>query len=445
MNQFTVSDLQALAEELFPLNRSVVGRDYDASLDLIGNHVDLEIFEVESGTEVMDWRVPEGWSVKSGAGVFNLDGSLALDLSDSSLRIVSHSSAANQIMTGLELKKLMHTIPSQPDWIPYVTSYYKETVGFCGTQRELDSLDDEAEYRLVIPVEKYKHSLKLAEVVIPGATKEEILVSTYLCHPSLGNNELSGPLAWLRLIHLLQNQGEQNRYTYRFLLAPETIGTIAWIATRLPELSERINSAVVLTCLGGPEQTLSVKLSNHSLVWGTRHILDDYVSLGWEEGRWSTREFSPLNGSDERQLSSPGVRIPTIQIARTVYGEYEEYHTSADNLEFMSVERVCDSADKLLHFLRDFEFSSQPLSSKIRGGEPQLGKRGLYPTLSTPGLHYGSSRKSITFNSVPLDDILATYHLIDGRTAIEVAKISGMSLGTVTNAVRLLQSRGVIN
>ena len=342
MNSFSCDALGALAAELYPLNRSVVSREYDASLDLIKRFVDLDIFEVKSGTEVLDWAVPSGWSVGPGAGVYDLDGSMVIDLSRNSLQIVSHSSAADFTTSGSELKRLMHSLASNPDWIPYVTSYYKETTGFCGTEIERNQLDDHTEYRLVIPAEKYDHSLKLAEVVIPGTTDEEILITSYLCHPSMGNNELSGPLAWLRLIHLLQSRAEQSRFTYRFLLAPETIGSIAWIATRYSDVSQNVTNAIVLTCLGGPQDNLSIKLSNNNLVRGHRSELDNFVLLGEKEGKWATREFSPLNGSDERQLSSPGVRIPTIQIARTVYGTYVEYHTCSDDLEFLIVEKVCD-------------------------------------------------------------------------------------------------------
>jgi aminopeptidase-like protein len=167
--------------------------------------------------------------------------------------------------------------------------------------------------------------------------------------------------------------------------------------------------------------------------------------LGEQEGKWGTREFSPLNGSDERQLSSPGVRIPTIQIARTVYGTYDEYHTSADNLEFMNIETVCDSAAQIFDLLTDFEFSSKPLQSNIGGGEPQLGKRDLYPTTSTPKLHYGGGREGLSFENVPLDDILMTYQLIDGRTALDIAKASGIGLGAVIKAAQLLKAKGIVN
>lgn len=445
LSKFDCDELSNLAHDLFPLNRSVVGRDYDSSLSLFERYVSLDVFSVKSGTRVFDWTIPQGWSVGPSAGVYHLDGTIALDLSLNNLQIVSHSSAVDQVMKGHEIKALMHTLPTNPAWVPYVTSYYRETVGFCGTEIERELLDDDADYRLFIPAEKYDHYLRLAEFVVPGATEEEILITSYLCHPSMGNNELSGPLVWLRLIHLLQSRPEKNRYTYRFLLAPETIGSIAWVATRYPEVSSKVVSAIVLTCLGGPQEKLSIKLSNHDLVSGQKHVLDDFALLGEREGRWVTREFSPLNGSDERQFSSPGVRIPTIQVARTVYGTYEEYHTSADTLDFMDVNKVCDSATQVFELLKDFELSSQPLHSNIDGGEPQLGKRDLYPTTSTPKLHYGGGRQGLSFENVPLDDILTTYHLIDGRSAIEVAKASGIEIGAVLNAVRLLRSKGVLS
>ena len=444
MNVIDFDTFSKLALGLFPINRSVVGEGYDESLNLIGKHLPLEVFELRSGKIVFDWKIPKGWRLETGAGVFNLDGSVAIDLSKNNLHIVSHSEPINDVMTGAELKALMYTIPENPDWIPYVTSYYKDLVGFCVTHSQSQTIIDSSLYRLYIPALKYEHSLKRAEVYIPGQTEEEILITSYLCHPSMGNNELSGPLAWVRLASQMLDRRGQNKFSYRFILAPETIGSIAWLATRFPEVSTKVRYAVVLTCLGGPKKKLSIKLSNSELVNQRSTDLDDFARLGEQEDRWEIREFTPLNGSDERHFSSPGVRIPTIQIARTVYGDYPEYHTNADDLEFMNVKQVFASSNEIFELLCEFEGATEVASSRIHGGEPQLGKRDLYPTTSTPRLHYGSARENLTYGEVSLDEILTTYHLSDGRSIIDIAKTSGLPLSSVIRVIDLLKSKSIL-
>lgn len=376
------TDLNALFDELFPICRSITGQGVRDSLNILKRYIPLEIKAVPSGTQVFDWRIPDEWNLQR-ATLTAPDGEIILDTAINNLHVLNYSIPFEGSMTLVELQPHLHSHQDLPDAIPYVTSYYQERWGLCLSQNQRDSLQNGV-YHVSIKTSKQPGVLNYASCDLQGETEQTILLSSYLCHPSLANNELSGPLALVRLYEMLAAM-PYRRYTYRFLLIPETIGSLTYLSQEGAKLHANMDAGMVLTCLGGCKESVSIKLSRRDWV-GQACAVDELARVmnAVDPKSYALREFDPCNGSDERQFCSPQVNLPMVQAAKTVYGDYPEYHTSLDNKQLMTIEAVEQSARQIACFWQLYELRDQVLHHLIEAGEPQLGARDMYPTINGP-------------------------------------------------------------
>lgn len=357
----------ALIEELYPLCRSITGQGVRDTLDVLGRYVELTRTEVASGTPVFDWVIPPEWNVRD-AYIRDSRGRRVVDFRKSNLHLLNYSIPIDARMSLSELRPHLHALKDRPDWIPYRTTYYREDWGFCLTQRQLDALP-EGEYEVRIDSTLAPGSLTLAECVIPGAVADEVLIYTHDCHPSLCNDNLAA-LAIATLLAARRARSAGNYHTYRFVFGPATIGSIAWLKLNEHRVGV-IRHGLVLASLGD-RGALTYKRSRRGGADIDR--IADYLVRGRFGGR--CEDFSPY-GYDERQFCSPGFDLPVGRLTRTPNGRYPEYHTSADNLDFVSRESLADSmrACEALMSLIDANGRYLNLSPKC---EPRLGPRGLF-------------------------------------------------------------------
>lgn len=365
-----------LAKRLFPICRSLTGNGFRESLNIIKEiHPDINVLEVPTGTQVFDWTVPNEWNCVGG-GVYRLNGEKVIDFADSNLHIMGYSTPIDQIVSREELLEHLYTQPDQPDWIPYVTSYYKERWGFCMSENQKKTLTDE-KYHVVIKSTLAPGNLTYGDLVITGDTEDEILFSTYLCHPSMANNELSGPVLQTEIIKYVKELAHR-RYSYRFVFCPETIGSITYCSRNLEALQKSVKAGFVLSCVGD-NRTYSIVESRHANTLADR-VLNNVLSFHYPE----YKRYSFLKrGSDERQYCSAGVELPVCGFCRSKYAEYPEYHTSADNMDLISPEGLQGAFEVMTKVIDTLENNN--LYRMCCKGEPQLGKRGLYPSSSQKG------------------------------------------------------------
>lgn len=410
-----------LVSELYPICRSITGDGVRRTLDILARSIPLTRHEIPTGTRVFDWEIPKEWNVRE-AYIKNMHGERVIDFAASNLHVVSYSAPVHAVLPLEELRPHLHSIPDHPDWIPYRTTYYKNTWGFCLTQRQLDALTDER-YEVVIDSSLQDGSLTYAECYLPGDTADEVLVSSHICHPSLCNDNLSGISTAVFLARSLLNR--PRRYSYRFLFAPGTIGAIAWLATHLDGVS-RIKHGLVLTCIGD-EGAFHYKKSRR----GTAEI-DRAVACVLREAGSSHEilEFSPY-GYDERQFCSPGFNLPVGCLMRSVWGRFPEYHTSADNLEFVTPRALEASLDVLSKVVDVLE-RNRTYSSTNPYCEPALGRRGLYRTI---GADVASENMAI----------LWVLNLADGEhSLLDIAERSGLRFGAIREAADRLAAHGLL-
>jgi aminopeptidase-like protein len=359
-----------LASRLFPFPRSLTGSGVRKTLQELARELPgLRIHEVPSGTEVLDWVVPPEWNI-AGAHLDGPDGVRVLDWRDSNVHVVSYSIPVDTVLDLRDLDGHLHSDPAIPDAIPYVTSYYNSTWGFCLSETERRSLR-EGRYHAVIESSLDSGSLTYGDLVIPGELDDEILVTTYVCHPSLGNNELSGPVVATALARWIMSS--PRRFTYRFVFAPETIGAITYIAQNQEHLRSNVIAGINLTCIGddGDWSYLSSRLGNQPLDRIARRVVRTFPR---------PVEYSYLDrGSDERHYGMPGVGVPMLSLMRTKYGSYPEYHTHLDDLTVITPSGLQGGLDLVRACLEEFEASTYFVSTVL--GEPQLGKRGLYHSM----------------------------------------------------------------
>jgi aminopeptidase-like protein len=371
------------ATDLFPLNRSLTGQGTRETLNYLKGIVpEMELFEVPSGEKVFDWNVPNEWNVKE-AWVKDEANNKIIDFSEHNLHLMGYSTPIHKKMSLSDLQEHLYSLPDQPEAIPYITSYYKERWGFCLKDIDRQKLK-EGVYEVFIDSTLEPGNLVYGEVIIPGKERREILLSTYVCHPSMANNELSGPVVATAIINWLKDL-QDRRYTYRIVFIPETIGSIAYLDKNYNYLQEVVDAGFVLTCIGDNNSysTLESRFGNTLADQVAKHVLKYHCP--------SFKTYSFLErGSDERQYCAPGIDLPVCDLMRTKYGEFSEYHTSLDDLNYISSEGLEGGYDVVRKCLFLLE-NNHTYKTKILG-EPQLGKRGLYPTISTKDVNVEVNR-----------------------------------------------------
>ena len=377
LNNFKIKGqfMHKLMTTLFPICRSITGEGVRQTLEILSENFDsLTTHEVPTGTAVFDWHVPKEWNLNE-AYIITPDGQKICDTNITNLHIVNYSTPVQQTITLDELKDHLYTLPDRPQTIPYITSYYKERWGFCLTHDEFESLQP-GNYEVHVDTTLEKGSLTYGEVLIPGESDQEVLISTYVCHPSMANNELSGPVMTTSLVQWLQAQ-KQLRYSYRVVFVPETIGSITYISQHLDLLKERVFTGFNVNCVGDegkfsylPSRAgdgLTDKVIQHVL----KHLQADYDRYTFLD-----------RGSDERQYCSPGVDLKVASLMKSKFGEYPEYHSSDDDLEFVTPKGLQASYEAYIYCLQLVENNAR--YQAVNMCEPQMGKRGLYPTLGSP-------------------------------------------------------------
>ncbi len=420
----TIEAIERLFDRLWPLARSITGAGVRATHDALSEIVPLKRIEVPSGTQVFDWTVPKEWVLRQ-AYVLAPDGRRLFDVAECNLRLVNYSAPFRGRLSREALDAHLHSLPDMPDAIPYVTSYYQPRWGFCVTENERRALP-EGEYEIVVDTDLIDGALTLSEAVLPGKEKDEVLITTYTCHPSLANNELSGPIAAAFLYRRLAAWPER-RLTYRFLFAPETIGALCALAMHGEHLRANLVAGYVVTCVG-LDTGFTYKRSRRGDSLADDCAMHALRHLGQE---FESRDFSPV-GSDERQYCSPGFDLPVGSLMRGVYAEYPEYHTSLDDKRLISFralqgsidayEAVCRTLDQNVAYRNLFPF-----------GEPQLGARGLYPTL-------GSADQSRR-----VEPLMWVLNFSDGHhDLLAIAERSGLPIDMLWQAARAAEDKGVI-
>jgi len=412
-----------LIAELYPICRSITGDGLRQTLRQLQSRIPLELREVPTGTRVFDWTVPKEWNVRE-ACVKNSRGERVIDFQKSNLHLVNYSVPVNRRMSLAELKEHLFTLPEHPDWIPYRTSYYKESWGFCLTQRELEELKDE-EYEVFVGSSLEAGHLTYGECFLPGESRDEVLISTHACHPSLCNDNLSGIALSVALAQTIASM--PHRYSYRFLFIPGTIGAITWLARNEDKLGF-IKHGLVLTGIGD-SGNLHYKKSRR----GTAEIDRAFAHVLQHSGKQHRiLEFSPY-GYDERQYCSPGINLPVGRLSRTPHGTFPEYHTSADNLEFVHPDQLADALAVCLDVFSLLEKNATFVNLNPKC-EPQLGKRGLYRMIGGPA-DSGVSEMAI----------LWVLNQSDGKNSLlDISERSGMAFGAISRAAEALEQHQLL-
>ena len=410
---------------LWPIHRSLCGPGIRETLAILGAELPgFSLKAVASGSKVLDWIVPEEWHPRA-AFIVSPDGRRLCDLADNTLHVVGSSTAVDVELTLAELQRHLHSLPDQPEAIPYVTSYYERTWGFCLAHRDREALP-EGRYRAVIDAAHLAGSLTYGELVLPGRSRDEILFSTYCCHPAMANNELSGPVVAVALARWLAEQRDR-RYTYRFLFVPEMIGSAAVLETHRDHFQKQVVAAFNLTCVGD-ERAWSFLPSRPGTSYAdrvARHVLHHAVGR-FDSYRWSDR------GSDESMYGAPGIDIPMVSIMRSKYGTYPEYHTSLDTPgRVVTARGLAESLEVHRRLVDLLEQDCRPRTLVL--GEPQLGRRGLYPQTSIKG------------STAPVKDMLDLISHADGETSLlEIADRCQRPIWAFLGHLAALVAAGVV-
>lgn len=415
--------MYALAERLFPICRSITGNGVRQSLQILREIIPLEVHEVPSGTRVFDWVVPREWNARE-AWVRDPQGRKVIDFQDNNLHLLNYSVPVHRRMSLSALKGHLYTLPGQPELIPYRTSYYQESWGFCLPHRQFETLP-EGEYEVFIDSSLEQGHLTYGEFYLPGKTKEEVLFSTHICHPSLANDNLSGICLLTFLAQELQKK--PRRYSHRFLFIPGTIGSITWLA-RNEDKVEHIRHGLVASLLGdsGGFTYKKSRRGNTEIDRAAEHVLK-------HSGHpYEIIDFAPY-GYDERQYCSPGFNLAVGNLTRSRFGTFPEYHTSADNLSFIQPQYLQDSLEvykEVVEVLEDNDLFEN-LNPKC---EPQLGRRGLYDAIGG-----GSESKARQMA------MLWVLNLSDGsHSLLDIAERAGLPFRLVLQACRALQEAGLL-
>ena len=414
--------MRSTMETLYPICRSITGDGVRQTLDVIGEALPrLERRAVASGTAAYDWTVNDEWNVRD-AWIADPTGRRVVDFREHNLHLVSYSVPVRARMSLEELRPHLHTLPEHPDWIPYRTTYYSRTWGFCLTQRQLEAMG-EGPFDVVVDTTLEPGELTYGELVIPGETDDEILFTTHVCHPSIANDNLSGIVVAIELARALAAL-PRRRFSYRFVFAPGTIGSITWLS-RNRRLLDHIRHGLVLTGLGGPGPLVykRTRRGDRTIDRAATHVV---TRRGGE-----VRDYSPY-GYDERQFNAIGFDLPVGRLSRTPHGEYPEYHTSADDLGFVRDEELLEAYAALLQVVEVLEHDAAYVNLSPHG-EPQLGKRGLYPTTG------GKSASDAVMA------MLWTLGYSDGRaTLLDIADRADLDFAQVCRAAADLARAGLL-
>jgi aminopeptidase-like protein len=370
------SRMERYFDRLWPICRSISGKGLRDSFAILQEIIPLELHEYPTGKSVFDWEIPKEWNIQD-AYILTPDGRKIADFKKNNLHVVNYSIPINEEVDYDTLMSHLFTLEKQPSAIPYITSYYKETWGFCLDYTTVQSLPKEGKYRVVIESNLSPGSITVGSLVIPGESEDEILLSTYLCHPSMANNELSGPLTMAFLYEQIMAIPKR-RYTYRLVMAPETIGVIAYLSDHGVTMKERTKAGFVLTCTGddAPFTFKQSKNPHGELERVTHHVLQH------QEIPFHIIPFA-VGGSDERQYCSPGFNLPVGSITRSMYHRYPQYHTSLDNKSFISFAAMRNTVGLYLKVLHALERNAKPVCT-VPFGEPRMGKRNLLPSSIVP-------------------------------------------------------------
>lgn len=412
------------ATRLFPVHRSITGEGVRETLAMIAERLpDLQIREMATGTKCFDWVIPEEWNVVD-AFVMDRHGRKVVDFQRHNLHLVGYSVPVDTVVSLDELQQHLHSLPDQPDAIPYVTSYYQRRWGFCMSHRDRCKLEP-GEYRVVIDATLAPGSLTYGELILPGQEESEVLLSTYVCHPAMANNELSGPVVTTELAQWLMGLSDR-RHTYRILFLPETIGSIAYLSLHHTRMRERTIAGYVVTCVGD-EGRFTFMPSRRGTTLAdrlTELVLNEQVP-GYRRASFLQR------GSDERQYCSPTMDLPVVSIMRTQYGKYPEYHTSLDDLRLITPSGLGGSFELIRRCIQALERNYAYRATTHC--EPQLGKRGLYPTLST--------RES----GAQVRDMMNVWVYCDGeRDLVEISRITNIPFDDCHAYAQTLHAAGLL-
>jgi aminopeptidase-like protein len=414
-----------LMKELWPIPRSITGQGVRDTLSILKRELPkLQIIEVPSGTKCFDWIVPKEWNILD-AYIISPNGEKIIDFKKTNLHVVGYSTPVTKTIALDELQDHLYTLPALPEAIPYVTSFYEERWGFCLSENQRSALKP-GEYQVLIDSELKEGHLTYGELLVPGESKQEIFLSTYVCHPSLANNELSGPVVACALAKWIQAIPSRN-YSYRIIFIPETIGSITYLSRNLQAMKENVIAGYNITCVGDDRafsylpsratDTIADQVALHTL---KHYTGDNFITYSYLD-----------RGSDERQYCSPGVDLPVASVMRTKYEEYPEYHTSLDNMDVVSPAGLF-GAYSVLRLCVD-ALENNAIYQCTVNCEPQLGKRGLYPTLST-----GESSKAVK----EMMDLIA---YCDGtHDLISIAEKIGVPIWNLYNIVERLAEENLL-
>ena len=413
-----------LIKKLYPVNRSLTGPGNLETLKMIKNIIpNLKILKFKSGKKVFDWKIPPEWSVKS-AYIIDPNGKKILDFKKNNLHLLGYSQSINLSLKLDDLKKNIFSLPKQPNAVPYVTSYYKKNWGFCLKDNQRKKLK-KGIYKVRIKSYFTKGYLNYGEILWKGKKKKEIFFSTYICHPSMANNEVSGPVLATAIGKYINNI-KNNNYSYRMIFIPETIGSIAYLSKNIIKMKKNVKAGFNLTCVGDNLKYSYIPSRNgHTLADNIlQHVLN-FSKIKFKKYTFLDR------GSDERQYCSPGVDLPVVVFCRSKFGDYDEYHTSLDNLNFISSNGFQGSFNVIKKVIDSLEINKNVKSKFLC--EPQLGKRGLYPEIS---------KKNI-YDEIFLQSNIIAY--ADGRSLLEIAEILNVPIWELHKISSKLEENKIIS
>lgn len=426
-------EMYEMASHIFPYFRSITGKGTRKTLHYFKKYIEQNttfifyIKKIPTGTKVYDWTIPKEWDIKE-AYIEDEDNNHIIDIKNNNLHVLNYSYPVDKWVNLSTLKKYIYTQPNQPNAIPYVTSYYKKRIGFCMSEIQKQSLKNNGKYHMYIDSKLFDGYMNYGEVVIPGLEKKEVFFSTYICHPSMANNECSGPSLSMQLIMYLYSL-KKRRYTYRFVFIPETIGSIAYLSTNnnLENLKENMIAGFNLSCVGDDKNYSMVESKYGDTI--SDKVLKNVLKF-YTNNKYTTYSFLQ-RGSDERQYNSVGVDLPVVCFCRSKFGEYSEYHTSLDDMNYVSPSGFQGSYEVMTQVIENLERNKIYKTNCIC--EPQLGKRGLYPTLS----------KKENYNSV--NSIMDFLAYADGKNdLIDISNIINVPIYKLSRIIDKLKESSLI-